>query len=86
MRYVFICPDFIADLYFCPHEGAGLRLSSQLEDAIMADSPESAARIAERLACQSGFRVVARPCLFAYTIRQVVWHDRPAFSATTSNH
>ncbi len=71
MKYVFICPQFIVDLYFCLHEGEGFKLSRQVEDAIVCTCPESAVKEVERLKRQSGFPVIARACLVSGAIQKV---------------
>jgi hypothetical protein len=60
MKYVFVSPQIVGELYFCPYTGEGFRLSNRLEDALVTTDPENAEREAERLKKQSGFLVQAK--------------------------
>ncbi len=60
MKYVFVCSEFIIQLYFCFHDGEGFTLSNRIEDALVSSDVESAAREVKSLRKQSGFVVQVR--------------------------
>jgi hypothetical protein len=69
MKYVFVIPTFLAEFYFCDHNGQGFKLTSRIEDALTSSDPESATREVERLKLQSGYAVHARAVLMNDRVR-----------------
>ena len=69
MKYVFVIPQFLAEFYFCNHDGQGFKLTSRIEDALTSSDPESATREAARLQLQSGYAVHTRQVLINDRVR-----------------
>jgi hypothetical protein len=78
MRYVFVSPLFLIEVYFCSWNGAGFKVSNRMEDALTATDYESARKEAERLKRQSGFPVLPKRVVM---LDRCLWGaEDPAFA------